>query len=171
MKVTIAAGHGANDPGAVRGSLVERDLMTQLRDITAIKLRARGHTVRTDGERGSNWPLVKALTLIPGSDVAVELHMNAFDNPAARGVEVVASPKHKAWAQKIARAISTVLETPLRGDGGWIDQSKTARGRVAWVRAGGLLVEVCFISNPQDMAAYQDRYWRVASAIDEAIST
>jgi N-acetylmuramoyl-L-alanine amidase len=170
MKIALAAGHGANDPGAVRGSLVERDLMTQLRDITAVKLRDQGHTVRTDGERGSNWPLAKALTLIPGSDVAVELHMNAFGNPAARGVEVVARPSEKAWAQRIARGISDVLGSPLRGTGGWIDQSATARGKLAWVRGGGMLVEVCFISNQQDMDAYLERYWLVASALAEAIS-
>lgn len=170
MKITLAAGHGGSDPGAVRGALVERDLMTQLRDITTVKLRSEGHTVRTDGERGVNLPLIKALTLILGSDIAVELHLNAFEDPRARGVEVVARPHEKAWAQRIARGISEVLDTPLRGAGGWIDQSATARGKLAWVRGGGLLVEVCFISNPRDMEAYLAKYWLVASALAETIT-
>ena len=79
MKITITAGHGGRDPGACANDLIERDLMTELRDITARKLTAAGHTVRTDGARLENWPLLRALTMVPGSDVAIELHTNAAE--------------------------------------------------------------------------------------------
>lgn len=51
MRFAVTAGHGGNDPGAVTGGVCERDLMTELRDIVAVKLRGKGAEVRTDGER------------------------------------------------------------------------------------------------------------------------
>lgn len=168
--LTVTAGHGGSDPGAVAGPVCERDLMTELRDLVALKLRADGHTVKTDGARWQNLPLVHALTLVPGSDWAVELHTNASTIPAATGVEVVAMPKDKARAQRLAQAIAKVLNLRVRGDAGWIDQTVTARGRLAFVRAGGMVVECFFLSNPVDLAIYQDRKWLVASAIADVMA-
>ena len=167
---TITAGHGDSDPGAVAGDVTERDLMAELRNIVASKLRAAGHTVRTDGAGLANLPLPFALTLIPGSAAALELHTNAATNPAATGVEVISLPAQAPLARAIAKRISTVLGIPLRGSGGWIDQAQSARGRLGYVRAGGLVVEVFFLSNPEDLASYQARKWLVASAIAEALT-
>ena len=169
MRVTVAAGHGAGDPGAVRNGIAERDLMTELRDIVALKVRDAGAFVATDGERGSNLPLSFAISLVKGSDLAVELHTNAFENPAARGVEVVAPARKKALAQALARAVASVLGSPVRGDGGWIDESRTARGRAGFVRAGGLILETFFLSNAQELATYQAKKWLVAQAIADTL--
>lgn len=165
MRFAVTAGHGGNDPGAVAGSVCERDLMTELRDIVAVKLRGKGAEVRTDGARWQNLPLAHALTLVPGTDWAIDLHTNASVNPAATGVEVVAMPKDKARAQRLAQAIANVLGLRVRGDAGWIDQTATARGRLGFVRAGGMVVECFFISNPFDLAVYQERKWLVAGSI------
>lgn len=169
--LTITAGHGAGDSGATYHGVTERDLMTELRDIVSLKLLERGHFVRTDGDRGTNLPLSFALSLIKGSEISVELHTNAFTNPAAKGVEVVACPRRKALAQQLAGAIAGVLGSVVRGDLGWIDQSKTARGRLGFVRAGGLIVEVFFLSNAQELAAYQAKKWLVASAIADVLES
>ncbi|MGV3727719.1 N-acetylmuramoyl-L-alanine amidase [Hydrogenophaga sp.] len=172
MKLTVTAGHGASDPGAVAldGKTTEAALMTELRDIVALKLRSMGHDVKTDGERWQNLPLVHALTLVPGADVAIELHTNAAAHPGARGVEVISLPAQKEMARTIARRIAHTLEIPVRGAGGWIDQSQSARGRLGFVRAGGLVVEVFFISNPEELAKYLDRKYLVASAIAESLA-
>lgn len=170
MQITVTAGHGAGDPGAVAADgTTEASLMTELRDIVARKLRDLGHSVKTDGAPWQNLPLVHALTLVPGADVAIELHMNASENRSARGVEVVSLIERAGLARTIARRIAHVLETPVRGAGGWIDQAQSARGRLGFVRAGGLVVEVAFISNPEELARYQERKWLVASAIVAAI--
>lgn len=58
-----------------------------------------------------------------------------------------------------------MLGLRVRGDAGWIDQTATARGRLGFVRAGGMVVECFFISNPFDLAVYQERKWLVAGAI------
>lgn len=170
MNFTITAGHGAGDPGAVAASgVTEAELMTELRDLVADHLRSRGHTVKTDGAKWQNLPLVHALTLVPGSDLAVELHTNAFTNPTAGGVEVISLPSQKLAARTIAQAINGVLGIPLRGVAGWIDQSQSARGRLGFVRVGGLVVEVFFISNPKELAKYQDCKQLVAQAIARAM--
>lgn len=171
MIYTVTAGHGGNDPGAIAADgTTEAALMVELRDIVAHKLRAAGHTVRIDGGWRQNLPLPYALTLVPGSDAAIELHTNAFTNPAATGVEVISLPAQKELARTIARRIAHTLELPVRGAGGWIDQSQSARGRLGFVRAGGLVVEAFFLSNPRDLAAYESRKWLVASAIVSALT-
>lgn len=171
MKFTVTAGHGGRDPGAVAADgTTEAALVTELRDIVAAKLRAAGHQVKTDGARWQNLPLVHALTLVPGADVAIEIHMNAATHPGARGVEVVSLPAQRELARTIARRIAHTLETPVRGAGGWIDQAQSARGRLGFVRAGGLVVEVGFISNPAELHIVRARLWLVASAIVAALT-
>lgn len=171
MKITITAGHGAGDPGAVAADgTTEAALVTELRDIVADKLRKAGHDVKTDGARWQNLPLVHALTLVPGADVAVELHMNASTSIGAKGVEVVSLPAQKEMARTIARRIAHVIESPVRGAGGWIDQSQSARGRLGFVRAGGLVVEVGFISNAEELHKVRTRLWLIASAIVAALT-
>lgn len=171
MRITVTAGHGAGDPGAVVPGYTERDLMTELRDIVAMKLRAAGHQVVTDGGAGMNLPLADAIKRIARSDVAIELHTNAAANPAARGVEVISLPTQAPQARRVAAAIAGVMESPLRGDHGWIDQSRSARGRLGFVNAGGMVVEVFFLSNPEELARYRERFWVVASAIAKAVTS
>lgn len=171
MIVTVCAGHGNGDPGAVAVSgHTEAELMTELRNMVAVCVTDNGHRVRTDGSWLQNWALVKALTLIPGSDVAIELHCNAFTSPSAGGVEVISLPAQRIEAQRIAATIARVLEIPLRGDKGWIDQSKSARGRLAFVRAGGMIIETFFISNPDELARYRVRKGLLAEAIATAVA-
>jgi N-acetylmuramoyl-L-alanine amidase len=171
LKFTITAGHGGRDPGAIAANgLKEADLMAELRDHVAAVLRAGGHQVKTDGARWQNLPLVHALTLVPGSDVAIELHTNAVESPGARGVEVISLPAQKEMARTLARRIAYTLEIPVRGAGGWIDQSQSARDRLGFVRAGGLVVETFFISNPMELERYLDRKLLVASAIAECLA-
>lgn len=171
MRITVTAGHGAGDPGAVAHGFNEGDLMTELRDIVAMKLRAAGHQVVTDGGAGVNLPLADAIKRIAASNVAIELHTNAAANPSARGVEVISLPAQAPLARRVAAAIAGVLETPLRGDHGWIDQARSARGRLGFVGAGGMVVEVFFLSNVEELAKYRDRYWNVASAIAKAVTS
>ena len=169
MKLTVCAGHDPKSPGAFHHGVKEHELMVQLRDIVAAKLRARGHEVRTDGERGINLPLLTAMGLVRGSDVAIELHTNAHDNPQAGGVECVSLPAQKPWAEAISRNIADVLGLKLRGTNGWIDQSKSARGKLGFVNSGGIIVEVFFLSNKIELERYQAKSWLVAEAIVRAL--
>lgn len=170
MRITVTAGHGDGDPGASYAGMTEADLMAELRDLVAARLREAGHTVRTDGEGRINRALTYAMQLIGGADVALELHTNASDNPSATGVEVIALPEHRERAQRVARAIATCLGLRLRGAGGWIDQSMSARGRLGFVARGGMVVEVFFLSCAVDRGQYLVSRDAVAEVIAWAVA-
>ncbi|WP_436913601.1 N-acetylmuramoyl-L-alanine amidase [Acinetobacter schindleri] len=166
---TITAGHSNTDPGAVNGKVKEADLVVNFRNAVTYYLREAGIQVKTDGTGSRNDPLSSAIKLIKGSSVAVEFHMNAAASKQANGVETIALPKDKKLAQELSAAVATALGSRLRGDNGWIDQSKSARGSLGYINAGGLIVELGFISNEDELAVYQARYWIAAKAVAKVL--
>lgn len=171
MKFVITAGHGGADPGAVANGVTEADVMTGLRDVVAHKLRLWGHDVITDGDKKENKVLAFALKLFGLAPVRLELHCNASVNSSAKGVEAISLPRDKALAQALAQNVATVLGTTVRGDKGWIDQSQSARGRLAYVNAGGIILETFFITNNTELNAYRRQLWLVAEAIARTLAT
>lgn len=167
--VAITAGHSNTDPGTVNGNAKEADLVVNFRNAVAFYLREAGLQVKTDGTGTKNDPLSAAVKLIKGSSVAVEFHMNAAASKQANGIETIALPKDKKLAQDLSKAVADALGSRLRGDNGWIDQSKSARGSLAYINAGGLIVELGFISNEAELAAFQARYWIAAKAVAKVL--
>jgi len=163
--VTITAGHSNKDPGAVNGKFKEAELVSQFRNAVAYYLREAGIQYKTDGVGTLNQDLNAAIKLIKGSSVAVEFHMNAAASRQANGIETIALPKDKKLAQDLSKAVADVFGSRLRGDNGWIDQSQSARGRLAYVNAGGLIVELGFISNEAELAQFNAKYWTAAKAV------
>ena len=166
---TITAGHSNTDPGAVNGKIKEADLVVNFRNAVTHYLREAGLQVKTDGTGSQNDPLSSAIKLIKGSSIAVEFHMNAAASKQANGVETIALPKDKKLAQDLSKAVANALGSRLRGDNGWIDQSKSARGSLGYINAGGLIVELGFISNDAELAAFQARYWVAAKAVAKVL--
>lgn len=166
---TITAGHSNTDPGAVNGKVKEADLVTNFRNAVSFYLRDAGVQVKNDGTGSQNDPLSSAIKLIKGSSVAVEFHMNAATSKQANGVETIALPKDKKLAQDLSAAVASALGSRLRGNDGWIDQSQSARGSLGYINAGGLIVELGFISNEAELAAYQARYWIAAKAVAKVL--
>lgn len=173
----VSAGHSETDPGAVNSKFgwKEADIAVQLRDKTAAHLRAQGFTVSEDGADGVNEPLTRAIALAQkitaAGGVAVEFHLNAAASPAAGGIEVLSLPNHKQLAQSIAAAINTVLKTTLRGgDGGWKPDTSGQHPRLGFCRAGGLIIETCFISNQIETKRLLDNLDAAAAAVASAIA-
>ncbi|ODN54883.1 N-acetylmuramoyl-L-alanine amidase [Acinetobacter sp. 51m] len=166
---TITAGHSNTDPGAVNGKVKEADLVVNFRNAVTHYLREAGLQVKNDGTGSQNDPLSSAIKLIKGSSVAVEFHMNAATSKQANGVETIALPQDKELAQDLSVAVADALGSRLRGDNGWIDQSKSARGRLAYVNAGGLIIELGFISNEDELARFNARYWLAAKAVAKVL--
>ena len=167
--VTVTAGHSNKDPGAVNGKFKEAELVSQFRNAVAYYLREAGIQYKTDGVGATNQNLNAAIKLIKGSSVAVEFHMNAAASKQANGVETVALPKDKKLAQDLSKAVADAFGSRLRGDNGWIDQSKSARGRLAYINAGGLIVELGFISNEEELFQFNARYWSAAKAVAKVL--
>ena len=167
--IVITAGHSNNDPGAVNGSFHEAVHVTKVRNALAHILREAGYTVLTDGVGDINEPLPAAIKLVKGADIALELHCNAAANKTATGVETIALPKHKNVAQDISAAVAKVYGFKLRGENGWIDQSQSHRGKLGYVSAGGMILELGFLSNDADMKVMENNFWKAARAIAEVI--
>lgn len=168
-KVVITAGHSNTDPGAVAGGFKEADFCADFRNYVAYYLNNWGIPVVTDGAGRTNAPLQQAVQLARGADVAVEFHLNASANSQAHGVEVLCDAKHKQLAQKICQAIVGVTGSRLRGDFGWKPENAGQHSRLAFVRAGGLVVELEFVSSPKFMRELNEKRWVAAKAVAEVI--
>ncbi|WP_372410545.1 N-acetylmuramoyl-L-alanine amidase [Acinetobacter radioresistens] len=167
--VTVTAGHSNVDPGAVSGKFKEAELVTNFRNAVAYYLKSSGISIKTDGVGTTNNPLASAIKLIKGSSVAVEFHLNAAGSGQANGVETIALPKDKKLAQDLSKAVAAALGSRLRGNEGWIDQSKSARGSLGYINAGGLIVELGFISNEDEISRFNARYWLAAKAVADVL--
>ena len=167
--VTVTAGHSNKDPGAVNGKYKEAELVSQFRNAVAYYLREAGIQYKTDGVGILNQDLNAAIKLIKGSSVAVEFHMNAATSKQANGVETIALPKDKKLAQDLSKAVADAFGSRLRGDNGWIDQSQSARGKLGFISNGGLIVELGFISNEEELFQFNARYWTAAKAVAKVL--
>jgi len=167
--VTLTAGHSNSDAGAVNGKVHEQVVATEARNIVAWYLQQAGISIRMDGTGSDNRPLREAVKLVRGSDMALELHCNASVNKLARGVEVLAAEKHKTVAQRIAQAIANVIGSPVRGDKGYKPENAGQHSSLAYVQAGGMVVELFFISNQDELDAWYNKKWLVCKAIANVI--
>ena len=168
-KFVVTAGHSDTDPGAVANGVTESEIAEDMRNMIAGKLRSRGHEVITDGTGSYNQPLNEAIKLVKQGDLAIEIHCNAAGSTSATGVETISLPTHKTLSQRISQAIAGVTKDKVSGDRGWIDQSQSHRGKLGYVSAGGLIIELFFLTNKQALENYQSVKWMVASAITDEL--
>lgn len=170
-KVVITAGHSNTDPGAVNGNVTEAEIATDMRNIVAYCLKDLGIEAITDGNGSENDTLRSAIKLIPQGDLAIEFHCNAFHSPKAAGVEALAQPKDKVICRNLCTAVSEVLGIPTRGnDGGFKPENSGQHSRLGYVRGGGIILELFFISNPTELAAYQASKWPLARELADVIA-
>lgn len=169
--ITVTAGHSNQDPGVVNGLFREADIAQEMRNMVALYLCQKDIAVKTDGEGKGNLPLPAAIKLIAGSKAAVEFHCNAFSKPSAGGCEALSQPKDRALSQRLCKAVSDVMGIPTRGtDGGWKNEGSGQHSRLGYVRNGGIILELFFISNPAELAVWQDKKWLVAKAVAEVLA-
>lgn len=167
MTILVAAGHGNHpkrDRGAVGNGIVEGLETLRLRDAVAENLRHLGFRPETDGVAGANDPLSRSIELAHQADIAIEFHFNS--GPAtASGVEVLATESRVSLAQQLAAAVATPCALPLRGAHGWRSTTSGHHSRLGFCDAGGLILEVCFLSNASDVANYLRAFPAIALAV------
>lgn len=160
--IVITAGHSNTDPGAVNGVITEAHIVTDFRNLVAYYLRQAEVNFVTDGDGNDNQPLNEAIKLAKFSSVAVEFHCNAFSNPTASGVETLSQDKDKELGRQLCKAVADTLYIVNRGAKG---EGSGQHSRLGFVQAGGIILELFFISNPGDLRAYLDKKWLVAKAV------
>lgn len=180
----ISAGH-SNQPGTDRGAqgngLIEGVETARIRSDLAFELRRRGLTVITDPD---NSVLTQTLSFARGilkeNDISLDIHFNAAGNTAASGVETIIpsnpSVEEVTLAGQLSKAISGVLNLPLRGSykglPGVKTELETYHKSLGFMRLKGtnLLIEVCFLTNPMDVEAYQRNYKSLIKALADVLS-
>lgn len=152
------AGHHNNDPGAVHRSVKEADKTKELRNLISKILNQRGHRHVVDNDNETNTQLQNRIKPGTGS-VLVDLHFNAASNPSATGTEVIvsnaANANSRAMAKELVDGTARILGVRNRGVK---TEAQTARGRIGILNLNAgisCLLEVCFISNANDMQLYE----------------
>lgn len=147
----ISAGHSDKDPGAAANGYTEAQIVLEFRDRLAAYLRDKVFFGK-DGQYGENLPLTVAANEAYAHDVAVEFHCNAFTTPAATGVETLSAEADYPLGNALCESISKALSITNRGAKG---QASGQHSRLAFISRGqGIIVELFFLSNPQDLRQY-----------------
>ena len=162
MAIFISAGHNTkgikSDPGAVANGVKEADLAIDIRNLTVAELK-KDKTLRviTDNDDERLGEYLKRAETGSGS-VVIEFHFDAA-TPTATGTTILigddADRLDKAFAKEVVDKTAEVLKIKNRGVKA---ESTSHRGKLGLMREQGTvaLLEVCFITNINDLRAYQD---------------
>lgn len=156
MVIFPSAGHHLKDPGAVYNGRQENKEMILFRDWVIEHLNAKNHKNIPDNDHET--AAEHQARIKPGDgSVVCEFHLNASTNTMANGTEVIvknnANKISISLATEIAEVTAKILGIRNRGVK---TESQTARRRIGILNQPGvaILVEICFLSNKNDMAAY-----------------
>ena len=165
--IFISAGHSAADPGAVAFGRKEADIAVEFRNMVSFYLTQARVPHGMDGKGTENLPLRDAIRLVGKNRPAVEFHCNA--GPArASGVETLSAPKDLALGQRLCAVIAGVFDIPNRGAK---PEDSGQHHRLAFVQAGGIIVELFFITSPKDLGAYDAKKWLAARAVADVLAS
>lgn len=174
MSVTVifpSAGHHNADPGAVYNGRKEAEEMKCFRDLVIAELQAKGHKPIAD--RDDETASQHQSRIKPGNgSVVAEFHLDAVPSPTATGTTAVVkrnpTPLSMQMGQELVNTTARILGIRNRGV---ITEDKTNRGRIGIVNKPGtaVLLELGFLSNPSDMAAFDANKVALAKAIAEIL--
>jgi N-acetylmuramoyl-L-alanine amidase len=171
-RIFISAGHSDADPGVVsKDGKREADLAEVLRNRIVAELRAMGLDPISDGEGTVNRPLPDAVKIAKqnAGGINIEIHFNGGP-PTARGVEALCYLKHAVLAKNLCGAIAKHTKSPLRGKAGWKAPHEGQHPRLAFCEAGGVILEVEFISSVEGLRAYLTFETEIARDLAEVIA-
>jgi len=115
-----------------------------------------------DGKSTQNLPLRDAEAKARKHPIGVEFHCNAAGNPQAGGCETLQAPDDTVLGNKICVALAGSLGIKNRGAK---PEGSGHHSKLAFVRAGGIIVELFFLTNQFDLANYEAKRWVAARAV------
>jgi hypothetical protein len=180
-QIFISAAHGGFedgviDPGAVLPTTTEAAEMIQIRDLVVAELRSRNLTVLSvPDDLSASQTLAWINARCRPADVALEIHAGAFSDPAVRGTTVFYIARNdvrRTHAELVILAlIRRVTTLPSRGVR---PDTDSPTGMLPFCRNLGcpsLLMEVGYLSNPQDLAIIQHQRRDVALGIADGLAS
>lgn len=161
--VIINAGHwddphtpGIDDPGASFNHVTEQVECAKIRDRLVPILAARGYIVKVVPDNLSlpkSIEYANTVTQELNGALAIDIHLNYLSDTSARGVEAFHGESETSAdiAKVISSSVSSALGIPNRGEK---PDTQTAVGSLGWIRQTKMwatLIEVCFLTNAEDM--------------------
>ncbi|HEY9820794.1 MAG TPA: N-acetylmuramoyl-L-alanine amidase [Candidatus Sericytochromatia bacterium] len=179
-RIFISAGHGGieqggRDPGSVAGGTTEAQEMILLRDQVVPELRSRKFEVLSvpddlSSSQSIQWINARARP----NDVALEIHADGYSNPDVRGATafyIANNTTRKNHADLLLLALIRRLpELPNRGAK---PDTSTGIGRISFCRdtiLPSILMEVGFLSNPNDRFLIQNRRKDMALGLADGLA-
>ncbi len=166
-RIFISAAHGGKeaggiDPGAIAGGTTEAKEMILLRDLIVTELRARNFEILAVPDDLS---AADTITWINSrgrrGDVALEIQSDAASSPAVRGASVfyiANNTERKTNAEQLLVAL--LRRVPQLPNRGVKPDTDSGLGSLAFCRRTtlpALLMQVGFLSSPEDRALLQSR--------------
>lgn len=119
-----------------------------------------------------NWLKSKVKT----TDLAIEFHFNSAAGSTSTGAETFvpnnATQTELRIALELTQEIAATLDIRNRG----VKKANQSQHKSLAIleqpsAAVNLLVEVCFVNNPSDVAAYRNNYFRLVQALSDKLAT
>lgn len=157
---TVDYGHtlSGGDTGARGNGLVEERLTREIGNLVVEGLRREGHTVHViqldyanSMTESLNYRVDKIISINP--DQSISIHINAFTNSDANGVEVWGDNLCKDMCVRIANNISNEFNLTNRGFKNGVEDLALV-GLYGQSNVPALLVECFFITNQSDASKY-----------------
>lgn len=179
-KIYVSAGHSSKpgngrDAGASGNGFIEGVEMAELRNIIVKELKVLGAEVIVDKDDSILTDTIKEFKPITTeNDIVVDLHLNSA-TAKATGVEtLVPDPPtqfERNLAERFSRTVSDILGIPTRGVKGVKTEAESQHKRLGFMRLAGsnILLEVCFISNPNDMKIYREKRFELGKALAKVL--
>ena len=159
--IYLSAGHSNTDPGAVAFGRKEADIVSEFRTLVSFYLMRAKVPHEVDGVGTENVPLGETIKSSRNCHPALEFHCNS--GPAtATGVESLQSAKDTPLGAALCAALAEALDIKNRGAK---PENAGQHHRLAFVQAGGIIVELFFLTNAHDLAQYDARKWLAARAV------
>lgn len=185
-KIYLSAGHSSKigrnvdgktiDNGASGNGFVEGVVAEELRSLIVKELTKKHIHVITDGNNTVLSQTIQEFKKTADKNsILVDIHLNASSNPKATGTETLVpnnpSILERQIAQDLSKVVSETLGIQVRGVKGVKTEAESARGSLGFMRLIGenVLMEICFISNPSDMAKYTSNKQKLAENIADVL--
>lgn len=176
MTAFISAGHNPKgikpDPGAVANGMHEANLAVEFRNLVIDELLKLNVKVISDKDDERLGDYLKRIQTGSGS-VVLEFHFDAAASSTATGTTSLygsdADRLDIAFAKELVETTAAVLGIKNRGA---LSEKDSHRGSLGLMREQGIvsLLELCFISNPQDIEKYQANKNELAFKIAQIVA-
>jgi hypothetical protein len=180
-RIFISAAHGGKeaggiDPGSIAGGTTEAREMILLRDLTVTELRARSFDVLAVPDDLSAAETIAWINARGRRvDVAIEIHADAASSPSVRGASVyyIANNQERKSNGELV-LMGLLRRVPQLPNRGVRPDTDSGLGNLAFCRQvaiPSLLMQVGFISSPEDRALLQNRRRDFALGIADGLAS